>query len=123
VKSLSPPIPAKAGIQLLHPANRQLDSRFRGNDEVCFVADPPEARLSVELDGFTLVFHRASGITHMLAAPAPELLEALAEGPAEAAELLERLAARHHIDDPAEAETVIAARLAELEEAGLVSRQ
>lgn len=87
-----------------------------------FTTDPPEARLSAELDGFTLVFHRPSGMTHMLAAPAPELLDALAEGPAGADELVELFAAGDTIEDRAEARSVIAARLAELEAAGLVAR-
>jgi PqqD family protein of HPr-rel-A system len=87
-----------------------------------FKADPPAARLGVALDGFVLLFHRPSGSTHMLATPAPEILEALEDGPADAREIVARLAARHGIADAAEAEAVVAARLAELEAVGLVQR-
>jgi PqqD family protein of HPr-rel-A system len=96
-------------------------SRCPGAD-LRFAADAPDARVSVAIEGFTLLFHRPSGITHILATPAPEMIDALAEGPADAGEIVERLAARHGIEDPDEAEAVVAARLAELEAAGLVRR-
>ena len=56
-----------------------------------YVADPPSARAVVALDDLVAVLHRPSGATHLLAPPAPELLDALAEGPADAHVLLERL--------------------------------
>jgi PqqD family protein of HPr-rel-A system len=79
-----------------------------------YAADPPGALLRRAIDGFDIVYHRASGTTHMLAEPAPTLLDALAEGPCDAAGLLARLDG-----DPADA-PIVAARLAELAEAGLV---
>jgi PqqD family protein of HPr-rel-A system len=82
-------------------------------------ADPPEARLTAFLDeAMAAVFHRPSGITHLLASPAPELLDALAAGPADARDLTARLAERFELDGDAEA--VIAARLEELAAVGLV---
>lgn len=74
------------------------------------------------MDGLTLLFHRASGLTHILTAPAPEILEALGDGPADAGAIVARLASRHDIGDGAEAEAIVAARLAELEAVGLVER-
>ena len=86
-----------------------------------YIADPPELSRSVELESLTLLFHRPSGMTHLLAPPAPQILAALAEREGDAAEILERIAGTFDIeaDDPAAA---IGARLAELEAAGLVRR-
>ncbi len=86
-----------------------------------YAADPPETLRFVELEGLTLLFHRRSGLTHILAPPAPQILAALAAGPADVAGIVERIGADFEVeaDDPAAA---IAARLAELEAAGLVWR-
>ncbi|WP_419825320.1 HPr-rel-A system PqqD family peptide chaperone [Sphingomonas sp.] len=88
--------------------------------EARFAADPPEHRITVNLDALVAIYHRPSGATHLLAAPSPELLDALVQAPADAGELLRRLADRFDIGD-ANPEA-IAARLGELEEAGLVRR-
>lgn len=87
-----------------------------------FAADPPGLSRTVELEGLTLLYHRRSGLTHILAPPAPQILAALAAGPASAAEIVARIGERFEVEaeDPAAA---IAARLAELEAAGLVWRQ
>ncbi|HEX8222835.1 MAG TPA: HPr-rel-A system PqqD family peptide chaperone [Allosphingosinicella sp.] len=86
-----------------------------------YAADPPGTLRFVELEGLTLLYHRRSGLTHILAPPAPQILAALAAGPADAAAIVERIGADFEVeaDDPAAA---IAARLAELEAAGLVWR-
>ena len=85
-------------------------------------ADPPEARRVIALDGVALVFHRPSGLTHILAPPAPQILEALAEGEAEPAALLERLKRDYDFGDSDDLEAALEARLAELETSGLVWR-
>jgi PqqD family protein of HPr-rel-A system len=86
-----------------------------------YAADPPETLRTVELEGLTLLYHRRSGLTHFLAPPAPQILETLAAGPASAADIAAAIGERFEIEseDPAAA---IAARLAELEAAGLVWR-
>jgi len=86
-----------------------------------YIADPPDAVRAVELDGLTALFHRPSGMTHILAAPAPQILAALAAKAGDAEAILARIGERFEIEaeDPAAA---IAARLAELEAAGLVRR-
>ena len=82
----------------------------------------PEAELrSVELDGLSLLFHVPSGMTHIVAPPAPQILEVLRRGPADSAAILERMRADYELDDEA-GPAAIDARLAELEAAGLVSR-
>jgi PqqD family protein of HPr-rel-A system len=87
-----------------------------------YAADPSETLRTVELEGLTLLYHRRSGLTHILAPPAPQILAALAAGPAEAAEIVARIGADFEVEaeDPAAA---ITARLAELEAAGLVWRE
>jgi PqqD family protein of HPr-rel-A system len=84
-------------------------------------ADPPGSRRTVALDdGLVLIFHRPSATTHIVASPVPELLAALAEGPADAATLLARLAATHDLPDAAG--DALVARLDELIASGLVAR-
>ncbi|MBC2777314.1 HPr-rel-A system PqqD family peptide chaperone [Parasphingopyxis marina] len=85
-------------------------------------ADPEKARRIVQLDSVTLIFHRASGLTHIVAPPAPEILAALAEGDADAATLLDRLKRDFDFGEDEELEAALSARLAELETAGLVWR-
>ena len=86
-----------------------------------FTADPEECVTRVALDGLSVLFHRPSGMTHIVAPPAPQILEALRMGPADAGELLARLRAWYDFEGD-EAADAIEARLDELEGAGLVSR-
>lgn len=86
-------------------------------DPVYIAEDAADLR-TVELDGLTLLYHSPSGMTHIVAPPAPEILGALAAGPADAGELLRRLRARFSFDGG----EAIHARLDELEAAGLVRR-
>ena len=85
-----------------------------------YITDPQEKVQAVALDGLSVLFHRPSGMTHIVAPPAPEILAALREGPADAAELLARLQTLYDFED--EATGAIEARLDELEQAGLVRR-
>lgn len=71
------------------------------------------------LDDFTLVYHRASGITHLLDAPAPEILATLGEAGMTLAVLTANLAAEFDLPDLDE--NALAARLDELVAAGLVA--
>lgn len=84
-----------------------------------YIADPESCFSIVELDGLTACFHRPSGMTHILAPPAPEILAALAGEAADLLELGRRLSASFEIQGGEEA---LAARVSELELAGLVSR-
>lgn len=85
-----------------------------------YIADADGLR-QVVLEGLTLLFHPRSGQTHIVAPPAPEILALLAEGPADARALLGRLRAHYEFDE-VEGAAAVAARLAELEAAGLVRR-
>ena len=84
------------------------------------IADPSEEVRIVALDGLSALYHGPSGMTHIVAPPAPEILEALQPGPADIAELIVRLRSRYELEDAAE--DIVALRLAELEQAGLVRR-
>lgn len=86
-----------------------------------YTADPPDRRLLVPLDAHDAIYHRESGITHIVASPVPEILAALEQGPAGAETIVERLRATHDFSDE-DAVAVIAARLEELESVGLVWR-
>lgn len=85
-----------------------------------YIADPPEAVRIVALDGLSALYHGPSGMTHIVAPPAPEILEALREGPADIAELIARLHVRYELEE--RADDIVALRLTELEQAGLVRR-
>jgi len=86
-----------------------------------YIADPPEAVRAFELDGLTALYHRPSGMTHILAAPAPQILAALAGAPGDAAAIVGRMAETFEVESD-DAGAAIEARLAELEAAGLVRR-
>jgi PqqD family protein of HPr-rel-A system len=86
-----------------------------------YIADKAGAVRHVALDGLSVLFHEPSGMTHIVAPPAPEILAALEAGPADPAELLRRLRARFDFESE-EAQGALHARLDELEAAGLVRR-
>lgn len=86
--------------------------------ERLYHAEPAEALRIVPLDDFTLVFHRPSGLTHLVAAPAPEILAALAGGPLARDALLAHLVRTYDLADAAP--EALDARLAELIAVGLV---
>lgn len=72
----------------------------------------------VPFDALTLIYHRASGITHIVDSPVPEILETLGQEPLSAADLLARLGERFDLVD---ADPVaLAMRLDELAAVGLV---
>jgi PqqD family protein of HPr-rel-A system len=74
----------------------------------------------VPLDALTLIYHRSSGITHIVDAPVPEILEALGEAPLSVDALLKHLAERFDLVDADP--MALAMRLDELVAAGLVER-
>ena len=84
-----------------------------------YIADPQSLVRKVELDGLTALYHLPSGMTHIVAPPAPQTLDALAAAPADADELAARLSEDFDLEG---GEGAMAARLAELEAAGLVRR-
>jgi PqqD family protein of HPr-rel-A system len=75
---------------------------------------------AVTLDGLSAIYHRASGATHVVAEPVPQILTALGSDRLTMAELLARLGADYDLGSDAEA--ALTARLEELAALGLVIR-
>ena len=86
-----------------------------------YIADADPLAGAVDAEGLTLFYHPRSGTTHLLAPPAPQILEALAGRAGDARDVVKRIAERFEIEGE-EAEAVVTARLEELEVAGLVWR-
>lgn len=86
-----------------------------------YAADAQAHVRRVDLGGLTALFHAPSGMTHIVAPPAPQILDALERGPGDPSEILARISEHFDINDEASA-AAIEARLAELEAAGLVWR-
>lgn len=73
------------------------------------------------LEDITLLYHRASGQTHMVISPVPEILAALGDGaPMSAAQVHERLARDYDLGPKGEAVAEIEAHLDDLAALGLV---
>jgi PqqD family protein of HPr-rel-A system len=89
------------------------------DDAVLYRMARAESLRIVHLDSFLAVYHRTSGITHLITAPAPEILATLGEAGMTRAVLLERLAAEYALGDSDAA--VLRERLDELVASGLVS--
>lgn len=90
-----------------------------------FRVEPAGLRIGHELGVMTLIYHRRSGITHMVSEPVPQILAALEDvGPADAAAVSRHLAIHFDLraDEEAGVETVISVRLEELALLGLVLR-
>ncbi|MBW4330364.1 HPr-rel-A system PqqD family peptide chaperone [Stakelama sp. CBK3Z-3] len=83
-----------------------------------YLAEPARRIKSVRLGGITALFHRPSARTHLVGSPVPEILDALQETAMDANALLTFLQDRYEVADADPAS--LAARLAELEAAGLV---
>jgi PqqD family protein of HPr-rel-A system len=88
---------------------------------VTYRAEAPDQIIVERLGAIDALYHRRSGTTHLVAAPVPQILEALGEGATDVAGLLARLAARFDLDAADdEAEAALEQRLAELIDLGLV---
>ena len=75
------------------------------------------------LEDITLLYHRASGQTHMMISPVPEILDALdEEADATAAQLHARLERHYDLGEPEQAIAEIEAHLESLTALGLVCR-
>ncbi|WP_242116849.1 HPr-rel-A system PqqD family peptide chaperone [Sphingomonas lacusdianchii] len=82
-------------------------------------APPPGHVLILSLDPLTAIYHRASGQTHVVAPPVPEMLALLVD-PLTPGELLAALGERYDLPDGDVA--ALTARLDELAAIGLVTR-
>ncbi|CAO1653169.1 HPr-rel-A system PqqD family peptide chaperone [Parasphingorhabdus sp. NYA22] len=85
-------------------------------------AAPKDDLIWHDLDSMMLLYHRPSGITHMLADPAPAIIEVMDDAPLTAGEIAARLTALFDLETSVDAEDIVIARLDELRTLGLVSR-
>lgn len=89
--------------------------QYRAEDAANLIIKP--------LDDLSLIYHRRSGTTHIVASPVPEMLGAMGCNPLGVEEILERLSQQFELGDEAESLlAIIAARLEELAALGLVER-
>jgi PqqD family protein of HPr-rel-A system len=86
-----------------------------------FRAEPADQILVTPLDSLTLVYQRRSGITHIVAEPAPEILAVMGMDALTVDEVAQRLATQFDFDGTHAAD-ILAARLNELADLGLVER-
>jgi PqqD family protein of HPr-rel-A system len=88
---------------------------------VTYRAEAPDQIIVERLGAIDALYQRRSGATHLVAAPVPQILEALGEGDTDVAGLLARLATRFDLDAADdEAKAALEQRLAELIDLGLV---
>lgn len=85
-------------------------------------AAPREDLIWHDLDSMTLLYHRPSGITHMLADPAPAIIDIMDGTALAVTEIATRLSAMFDIEAGVATEDIILARLDELAALGLVTR-
>ena len=75
-----------------------------------------------QLDSMTAIYHRKSGITHVVADPVPALLDCLNEQPQSVSDIAEDLSKNYQLEAVKDIEEIVLARLEELVQLGLVDR-
>jgi PqqD family protein of HPr-rel-A system len=93
-----------------------------GQSSLLYRCEPHSTRIVKPLDAMTLIYQRRSGITHIVADPVPQILAAMGDMPTDARLVAETLASEFDLGDANTAVDIIAARLYELEQLGLVER-
>lgn len=93
-----------------------------GPQSLTYKAEPADQLLVEPLDAMTLIYQRRSGITHIVAEPVPEILAVMGDDVVSAGEVAARLARAFDLG-AADAVDVVAVRLEELAQLGLVERQ
>ncbi|WP_239987592.1 HPr-rel-A system PqqD family peptide chaperone [Sphingosinithalassobacter portus] len=89
-------------------------------DSPSYRAAAPETLRIVPLDALTLIYHHASGMTHVVDAPVPEILETLGDKAMTGAQLLAQLSQAFDLGDADPAALTL--RLDEMVASGLVER-
>lgn len=90
-----------------------------GERRLTYRAAPAGGVQMVTLDRLAVIYHRASGQTHVVSEPVPEILAALSTGEADIPRLLERL----NLPDTSDTRALLTERLQELVGTGLVAQQ
>jgi PqqD family protein of HPr-rel-A system len=92
------------------------------NNHQRYQADAPAGLRIITLDVLTAIFQRRSGTTHVVADPVPQIVDILGAKALTVDGLLSALRAAHDLEDDGHLHAALAARLIELEAAGLVYR-
>lgn len=74
------------------------------------------------LDMMTLVFHKPSGLTHIVADPIPAILEVMQDGVFTPNEVVKALKNGFELEEGTDVENIVLARLDEMHILGLVER-
>ncbi len=91
------------------------------NESPFYLAAASETLRIVPLDTLTVLYHRASGMTHVVDSPVPEILETLGNEAMTSVDLLARLSERFDLGDADPA--TLALRLDEMVASGLGERR
>lgn len=73
------------------------------------------------LDSMTAIYHRRSGITHIVAEPVPQILQVMGDTALTTGEIVQRLGSAFDLDH-IDAESLIAERLEEMAALGFLER-
>jgi PqqD family protein of HPr-rel-A system len=92
-----------------------------GPQSLKYKAEPAGQLLVEPLDAMTLIYQRRSGMTHIVAEPVPQILSVMGEDVLGAVEVAARLAVQFDFE-AADAVAIMASRLEELADIGLVER-
>ncbi|MGV3731016.1 MAG: HPr-rel-A system PqqD family peptide chaperone [Sphingopyxis sp.] len=84
-------------------------------------AAPADALRIEPLGELTAIFDRRSMQTHLVVSPLPEMLALMGEGPCDAALLARRLETAFDLSDAGDVRALVAERLVELADMGLVA--
>lgn len=87
-----------------------------------YCAEKSDQLIIEPLDIMTLIYHRRSGITHIVADPVPQILEVMKADIVSAGEVTRRLAEIFDLASGSDNAAVISERLEELSALGLVER-
>ncbi len=83
-----------------------------------YSAAAPDCLIVTELDEVSGIYHRASGMTHIVVEPVPQIILALQQQHLSVSGLLDQLG----VPASADAHAALTARLDELEAGGLITR-
>ncbi len=92
------------------------------NNLTLYRAEASDDLIIRPLDAMTLIYQRRSGITHLVSEPVPEILAAMGGAAMTAENLAAKLATQFDLGGEADAIAVVADRLEELADLGLVER-
>lgn len=87
-----------------------------------YKAEPATVLLIQPLDAMTAIYHRRSGITHIVSEPVPQILQRMGGETLTCGEIVERLRIDFDFED-VDAQSLITERLDEMAALGLLGRQ